>query len=33
MEIYRWLRVMWRIYGNIQVAESDVENLCKYTGG
>ena len=33
MEIYRWLSVMWRIYGNIQVVKCDVDSVLKHTGG
>jgi hypothetical protein len=32
MEIYRWLSVMWRVDGNIEEAECDVESGWKYIG-
>ena len=33
MEIHRRLSVMWRVDGNSQEAECDVESGWKYTGG
>ena len=33
MEIHRRLNVMWRVDGNIQEAECDVDSGWKFTGG
>ena len=33
MEIYMRFSVMWRVGGNIQEVEYDVESGWKYTGG